>query len=147
MRTTFKMPASHWPVTVEVLKSRFLTVEELLPEITKGSERGPEHEFINFAFDFFRQGYEPSLDLIEHVLEMWLVQQYFEVCFGPRDLAVLSRAVKVWDLVPNVTDFVIAMEEFKTEFARSGPVAKQKFLQFYRELIMELKLDANGQSA
>ena len=46
-------------MTVDILNSRFRTVEELLPMITKGSERGPEHEFINFAFDFFRQGYEP----------------------------------------------------------------------------------------
>lgn len=131
----------HVPITLDHLQYGFGNIEESHPLILNDGSNRQDHDFIKFAFDFFSEGFEPTVELVSDLLDVWLLQQHFLMQYSPGDAAVLAGNVKAYDRIPGGNEFVADMEWFKTEMVIAGPTAKGQLLSWLLDRVKQALAD------
>lgn len=103
-----------------------------------------QYDFAEFAAESFRDSDEATSD---ELLLVWLMEQSLATQYSPGHAAVLSGAVKAYDIVPGGHALRDAIGDFKTEYACADSERKATFLQVHAERVQALMAELQGASA
>ena len=103
-----------------------------------------QYDFAEFAAEFFRDSDKATID---ELLMVWLMKQSLATQFSPGHAAVLSGAVKAYDIVPGGQALCDAIGDFKTEYAHANESRRAVPLQAHAERIQAVTAELQGASA
>lgn len=104
-----------------------------------------DHAFqYDFAAEFFRDSDKATID---ELLMVWLMKQSLATQYSPGHAAVLSGAVKAYDIVPGGQALRDAIGDFKTEYAHANESRRAVLLQAHAERIQTVMAELQGASA
>ena len=136
------------PTLLCTLEDSFDNVEHAHRALSARADHDHDHafkyDFAEFAAEFFRDSDGSTID---QLLQVWLMEQSLATQYSPRHAAVLSGAVKAYDIVPGGQELRDAIGDFKTEYACANESRKAVFLQVHAERIQAVLAEMAGASA